>query len=276
MWAESTEMQATMARPIPKWEDADPVAIDYSERHACDVKRPDPSLVNSFPRALYNKYLSRRRGIGFFTALKLNLRYDDRQSRILFPVYDPQDRFCGFTGRSVRDLDEWTKEYPKVRDYYGLAKREVLLGLPSKHRSGKKIVHEGLFDMAMAVKHGYTNARAVLGTAQTPEKIDILLQEGDPIYLFFDNDLAGWQAMFGTFDPDENLKTENAWAYLLYKQIPVWIVPYKTNLTGEDPGSMRDKSVYEAHLKKAWLFTGKAPVKGPGQPSMLRPKSPNT
>lgn len=269
LWAESTEMQAQLFKPVPKWEDADPVAIDYSERQTGIVQRPDPSVMHRFPHAIALPYLHKR-GLGLFDVLRLGLRYDSFQRRVLFPVYDPEDRFCGFTGRSVLSID-WTKENPKVRDYYGLNKREVFLKLPGRYE-GKKIISEGLFDFATAIKHGHLNSRAILGTALTPEKIEILIQEGEPVYFFMDNDLAGWQALFGIFDEDENLVTDNAWAYKLYKEIPVWIVPYRTNLTGEDPGGILDKKEYNAMLKRAWLFTGKAPLNGPAQPSTLRPK----
>lgn len=275
LWAESTELQAGLFKPVPSWEDADPVAIDYNEKHGSDVARPDPSAINNYPYATGSRYLQSR-GIGYFDVLQLGIRYDSYQRRVLFPVYDPHDNFCGFTGRSTMPGNNDTKgRNPKVRDYYGLNKREVFLGLPGK-RDGKKIIHEGLFDYAIAVKHGYHNARAILGTSLTPEKVQILIDEGDPVYFFMDNDLAGWQALFGTFDTDENLHTENAWAFALYTQIPVWIVPYRTNLTGEDPGSMLDKAEYDKRISRAWLFTGKAPTISPGKPSMLHPKAVRT
>ena len=271
MWAESVEMQATLFKPVPKWEDADPVTIDYSEKHATDVQAPDyGEAAAQYPLAIGSAYL-RDRGLSLFDITRIGIRYDAYQRRVLFPVFNPTGDFRGFTGRSTRSLDKWTKEIPKVKDYYGLNKREVFLGLRGP-QTGKKIIHEGLFDFAMAVHHGYHNARAILGTALTPEKLDILIQEGEPVYFFMDNDLAGWQSLFGTFDDDENLNTDNAWAFRLYKEIAVWIVPYRTNLTGEDPGSIRDKAEYDEMLKRAWLFTGKAPTAGPGQPSTLRPK----
>lgn len=266
-WAELVEMQSASSRPVPKWEDADPVAIDYSETDHKEL--PDPRVRGDYPMALGISYLTKR-GISYAETMQLDLRYDPAQQRILFPVYNPQDEFVGFTGRKALDK-EWTKSDPKVRDYHGLNKREVFLKLPGR-RDGKKIICEGLFDFATAVRFGYRNARAILGTALTPEKIEILIAEGEPVYFFMDNDIAGWQALFGIFDKDENLETKNAWAFQLYKEIPVWIVPYRTNLKGEDPGSIPDKETYDSYIKRAWIFTGKAPLNPDGSPSFLKPK----
>lgn len=268
-WAETAEFNATISKPVPKWEDADPVAIDYNERHAAD--KPVTGSVNSFPLAIGVPYL-RERGLTFLDIMRMNIRYDAWQRRVLFPVYDHEDVFRGFTGRSVLHRKKWTKELPKVRDYFGLNKREVFLKLRGRH-DGIKLIGEGLFEFATFVRHGYLNARAILGTALTPEKVALLIDEAEPVYFFMDNDLAGWQALFGTFNPDGDLDTTNAWAFQLYREIPVWIVPYSTQLTGEDPGGIFDKQEFDRMVRRAWLFTGKAPLDKAGYPSMRRPRT---
>jgi len=268
-WAEMTEFQTGISKPVPKWEDADPVAIDYSKK-AIGREAPPISALSEYPIALGSEYL-RERGIAYIDVMRMNIRYDAYQRRVLFPVYDRHDTFQGFTGRSVLHKKKWTKEYPKARDYHGLNKRDVFLKLPGQH-GGKKVITEGIFDYATSVHHRYYNARAILGTSLTDEKVEILTEEGEPVYFFMDNDLAGWQALFGVFDADENLKTDLAWAFRLFREIPVWIVPYRTNLTGEDPGGILDRAAFDAHIKRAWLFTGKAPLTVDGRPSMLHPR----
>lgn len=264
-WAELAEFEATSNKPMPKWDEADPVAIDYKQKesNAPYMRETD------YPYA-YVSYLHDR-GISVWDTWKIGIRYDRSEQRVLFPVYDSDSEFRGFTGRSIQNRDTWPKSYPKVKDYGGLPKRELLLRLKGQ-RDGKKIISEGLFDFAMAVHHGYENARAILGTAVTDEKIEMLLREGEPVYFFMDNDVAGWTALFGLLDDDENLDTSQAWAFRLYKEIPVWIVPYFKNLDGTDPGSLRNKEDYDAHIKRAWLFTGKAPMTADGRRSMLRPR----
>jgi hypothetical protein len=258
MWAESVEFKQALGRPVPDWEDIQD--DDDSSVHSSDAL-PHPSVVHSYPIAVGNEYL-RDRGLHFPTPYRLGIRFDPFQRRVLFPVYDPQNRFRGFTGRSIKQRDKWPKNDPKVRDYYGLNKRKVFLGVPpySKLSSpSPNIIVEGLFDYARLVQAGYHKTRAILGTSLTDEKIDILIQEGEPVHFFMDNDNAGWTALFGTFDADGNLETENAWAFQLYKEIPVWIVPYPVPLMGQDPGSIAPEKL-KNYIKRAWLFTGRAPL----------------
>lgn len=268
LWAEKVEFQAGIFKPTPKWDEADPVTIDCNttERRAAN-----PSDLLQYPLALGSRYLLGR-GIGLWNTLLMGIRYDEHDQRVLFPVYDEDDVFCGVTGRSVLRKTEWTKAYPKVKDYFGLDKRRVFLKLRGRHE-GIKLIGEGLFEFANFVRHGYMNARAILGTAVTDEKIEILISAGEPVYFFMDNDLAGWQALFGVFDEDENLVKDNAWAWRLYREIPVWIVPYRRNLDGSDPGGMMSREEIESHIKRAWLFTGKAPLTPDMRPSMLRPRT---
>jgi len=264
LWAEIAETKNAASIPLPDWENSG-LTINYSNRHVDpDQTTPDSVSDAGYGPAVGLRYL-RQRGLSFLDVLRLDLRYDNHSKRVLFPVYDAYDKFAGFTGRSIQAERYLHKGNPKVKDYYGLKKREVFLRLRGKQQ-GKKIISEGLFDYARAVSYGYLNAHAILGTAITEEKLDILIQEADPVYLFLDNDLAGWQAMFGVPDKDGKLDTQQAWAFRLYKEIPVWIVPYARSLTGEDPGGIKTKAIYDAHIKRAWFFTGKAPVDLLGDP----------
>lgn len=263
-WAELTEMQAGRNRPVPDWEDG---AHDDEQTH--DRAIPDPQLVYGYPLAVGIPYL-RKRGLQLPSIYRLGIRYDDYQSRVLFPCYDRADRFRGFTGRStVEGNNETRGRNPKVRDYYGLNKRELFLGLRGK-QPGIRIIVEGLFDYATLVQAGYPATRAILGTSLTDEKVDILIQEAAPVHFFMDNDLAGWTALFGYADEDGELVTDNAWAFRLYTEIPVWIVPYPRGLDGTDPGSLSKKQI-DAAIKRAWLFTGKLPVDELGLPDLRRP-----
>lgn len=265
-WATLAELSAKSAKPLPEWDAPQSIATEEDEN---DDQLPDPSLINTYPRALGMRYL-RERGIVFPTPLKLDLRYDSYQRRVLFPCYNRYGQFAGFTGRSILPDARLHKRNPKVRDYYGLDKRELLLGLPRLDSGGRRIIVEGLFDYARGVQSGFRSTRAILGTALTQEKIDILLSEGEPVYLFMDNDRAGWNAAFGLFDDDMELKTDQAWAYQLYREIPVWIVPYPTGFNNMDPGSM-NKATWEKHISKAWLFTGRAPMNDMLEPTFQVP-----
>jgi hypothetical protein len=216
----------------------------------------------------------RERGITWQSSLLCDLRYDPGERRIVFPVYDRYENFVGATGRSTRKGNSSTRgSDPKVKDYYGLPKRAVFLRLPS-NRHGPRIIVEGLFDYARLVGFGYRNTHAILGTAYTPEKGDILIADGEPVFFLMDNDLAGWQALFGRKeDNDGRFNTEGAWAYELYKEIPTWIVPYPVVFDGTDPGSLQAEEVRKM-LSRAWLFTGRAPLDPAGNPVWRRVKNP--
>lgn len=256
------ELQASVSKPVIDWE-AQSLEHDDDRTHQ---SIPPPELINGYPLALGIPYLAKR-GLHWPTPLKLGLRFDSFQNRVLFPCYDKLGRFRGFTGRSVSPPERLSKKNPKVRDYHGLDKRKLFLGLP-RGGSGKKLIVEGLIDYGNLVQSGYTNTRAILGTSLTPEKIDILIDEGDPVYFFMDNDKAGWSALFGNLNEDDQLETENAWAFQLYEEIAVWIVPYPNAFDGTDPGSL-SKEALKKHIDRAWLFTGKAPYDLSGNPTFV-------
>lgn len=262
-WAQVTELQTSIGRPLPSW-DAEAAHVEQTEDET--HTRPPRSAIQRYPRALGIRYL-RERGIVWPTPLSLDLRYDDYQHRILFPCYDNYGRFAGFTGRSILPESSLSKRNPKVRDYFGLDKRELFLGLP-KLAAGRRVLSEGLFDYAALVQSGFRASRAILGTSLTEQKVRILIEEGEPVYFFMDNDLAGWQALFGVFDEDMELETKNAWAWRLYKEIPVWIVPYPAPFDGTDPGSLTKRQLEKA-ISKAWLFTGRVPMNSMDEPDLM-------
>lgn len=264
-WAEMAELQATISKPVVDWES------DHTHEEQLDEKvrtKHTDGSIRRYPNVVSLPYLQQR-GIRWPTPLTLDLRFDSYQSRILFPCYDRNGKFAGFTGRSIRKERTYSKANPKVRDYFGLDKRTLFLRLPHQ-RVGPKVISEGLIDFAKAVQSGFRNAHAILGTALTPEKVDILIEEGDPVYFFMDNDLAGWQSLFGVFNGDDELEVDNAWAFRLYREIPVWIVPYDTPFDGTDPGSL-DEETIRSMVNNAWLFMGNPPLDDFMEPHLMRP-----
>ena len=111
--------------------------------------------------------------------------------RALFPVFDLSGRLYGLTGRAIQNGVE-----PRVRDYYGLPKRSLLLGA---HRIGPMRRHgsrapialvEGLFDYAKVTQAGF-DCVAAMHSGLTEAQAEILKLTGRPVIIMFDDDQAG-------------------------------------------------------------------------------------
>lgn len=141
------------------------------------------------------------RGIHSSTVDKLGLLWDNKAQRILFPVRDREGRLFGFTGRLTIAA---TKEEPKVRDYHGLPKRDLVLGAERWRRGKPLIIVEGLFGYAHLHEIGaedYANIGAILGSAVTPEKAAMIRNTDEQVYWLLDNDEAGEVGIFGRLLP---------------------------------------------------------------------------
>lgn len=187
------------------------------------------------------------RGISEQTAREVRLRYDFDDGhgvqRVLFDVRDRSNRLFGFTGRAIsRDVE------PRVRDYYGLDKRLLLLGEnyctgsagDDRGHLGERpvVIVEGPFDWLKVRQAGY-DGLAVMHSGLTPEQARTVRRIGRPIVLMYDNDEAGQ-------------KGKDIAAAALRRHVPVSVAPYPRGAT--DPGSMPtwqlDRSIRRAKL---WL-----------------------
>ena len=188
-----------------------------------------------YSSAVGHPYLSARQ-IGWKATLRLNLRYDSYQKRILFPVYDTRQRLRGFSGRSIIPDSLRPNEFPKVRDYRNLRKRNYLLGehliRPEKLR--RIIVVEGLFDFARMLSLGIPGVVCLLGSELSPSKRHTLLQWNLPVVWFVDNDEGGRQFLFGPADPETKAYNQKGVLNRLYGEIPQFTVQYPA--WAKDPG----------------------------------------
>jgi hypothetical protein len=218
---------------------------------------PDPAREFEYYSAAGHPYL-RERGISWATAIALGLRFDPYQRRILFPVKDRAGRFAGFTGRAIdrpyRETDDGPIDragnpFLKVRDYFGLRKRDFLLGedrcrartgiyvadnkRPSRTGRGatRVVLVEGLFDYAYLTELGVRNVLALMGSALTPVKAEKLMAY-DGVILFLDNDAAGYQAQ-------ADITAQ------LFKKVPLVEVKYPDGFDGADPASLPPRVVRE-------------------------------
>ena len=116
--------------------------------------------------------------------------------RIMFPLYDPNGRVVGFSGRIYGDRKgnkyvntKETKIFKKGNCLYNyhIAKESV-------REKGYVIVMEGFMDVIRASSIGLTNSVALMGTALTKEQITLIKKLSLNIILCFDGDSAGAHA----------------------------------------------------------------------------------
>ena len=122
--------------------------------------------------------------------------YDLFRGRVMFPVFDPQNRTVGFSARVLGDAKAakyintpQTAVYNKSTAIYGLSQAKE--GIRTKDMV---VVVEGNMDVLALANAGYTNVVASSGTALTQQQLKQLTRLSQNIALCFDNDEAGINA----------------------------------------------------------------------------------
>jgi DNA primase len=123
--------------------------------------------------------------------------YDRFRSRITFPVRDPRGRVLGFGARGMGDaakpkyLNSPEGElYRKSRTLFGIDRARGAMA-----RAGRAVVVEGYTDVLALHQAGIEEAVAVMGTAITPEQLQLLAGHAEEVVLAMDSDRAGRDAM---------------------------------------------------------------------------------
>lgn len=120
------------------------------------------------------------------------------EDRIIFPIHDHIGRCCAFGGRVFIAQDDRSKYYNSKENEF-FTKGNVLYGLeaakPSMQNSKYAFLVEGYMDCLTMIQYGYEQTVATLGTAVTPEHLKLLSRHVEYLYVLFDGDNAGQQAM---------------------------------------------------------------------------------
>lgn len=120
------------------------------------------------------------------------------EKRIIFPIKDHLGRFCGFGGRVFEPGDERSKYYNSRETNY-FQKGSLLFGLDLAkkeiHKTKTVFLVEGYTDCIAMVQYGYANTVATLGTACTLEHLKQLSYHAEKLYVLYDGDSAGHNAM---------------------------------------------------------------------------------
>ncbi len=127
--------------------------------------------------------------------------YDRFRGRVLFPIYDAQNRPVGVGGRVLPELGPTdAAKYINSPETPLYAKSKVLYGMnlarDTIRAQGVALVMEGYTDTIMAHQSGFTGAVAACGTALTSQQIRLIAQNAPSgrdarILLVLDGDEAG-------------------------------------------------------------------------------------
>ncbi len=124
--------------------------------------------------------------------------YSPFEDRIMFPIKDYLGRFCGFGARIFNATDERSKYYNSKENSYFL-KGSLIFGFDSAKQAIQKadaaFLVEGYMDCIAMVQHGFTNTVATLGTACTLEHLKLMARYTSTVYVVYDSDLAGQNAI---------------------------------------------------------------------------------
>ncbi len=127
-----------------------------------------------------------------------NVLYSPFEERIMFPIKDSMGNFCGFGGRIFKAGDTRAKYYNSKENEF-FSKGSLLFGLDLAKKAIQKsesvFVVEGYTDCVGMAQAGFTNTVATLGTACTSEHLKQLARYANTLYVVYDGDTAGQQAI---------------------------------------------------------------------------------
>ncbi|KKQ49532.1 MAG: primase protein [candidate division TM6 bacterium GW2011_GWF2_38_10] len=127
-----------------------------------------------------------------------NAFYSSFEERIMFPIHDTLGRPCGFGGRIFKQQDDRAKYYnSKESDVF--TKGKILFGFNRAKKAMQEkefaFLVEGYLDCIAMAQHGYLNTVATLGTACTIDHLKLLARNIKTLYVLYDGDQAGQNAM---------------------------------------------------------------------------------
>jgi DNA primase len=125
--------------------------------------------------------------------------FDRFRSRIIFPIFDSQDRVVGFTGRIFGEAKyENEPKYLNSPESPIFNKGKILYGFSKNKKSirekSEAILVEGQMDFLMSWQDGLDNVIATSGTALTEDQLRLLKRMAKTLVVAYDMDEAGRMA----------------------------------------------------------------------------------
>ncbi|WP_032112752.1 DNA primase [Candidatus Paracaedibacter symbiosus] len=134
--------------------------------------------------------------LGLIIQSEKNTRtYDRFRSRVMFPIQDVKGRVIAFGGRIIEQGEPKYLNSPDTPLFHKGRQLYALNHSLSKARSGQPfVVVEGYMDVISLHQNGIETAVAPLGTALTPDQLQLLWRTSPTPILCFDGDTAGIRA----------------------------------------------------------------------------------
>lgn len=155
-------------------------------------------LQKQFPNVTKAQWLA----VGLVAEREDGSVVDKFRNRIQFPIRDLRGRVVGFGGR-IMQASEHAPKYLNSPETEFFHKGNMLYGLyemlQSVRHINRVLVVEGYMDVVALAQFGLRQVVATLGTATTPEHLQLLFKHTNDIVFAFDGDKAGrkaaWKAL---------------------------------------------------------------------------------
>ena len=127
--------------------------------------------------------------------------YDRFRGRIIFPIFDLNNKIAGFGGRTLFDDDPKYLNSPESPLYN---KSSILYGLNVARndirKENKVIIVEGYIDLLSLFQNGIKNVVATLGTSLTSNHAKLLKRFCENMVIVYDGDKSGVSASLRALD----------------------------------------------------------------------------
>lgn len=124
------------------------------------------------------------------------------RERIIFPIFTPEGKVCGFGGRVLDDhhLPKYLNSpqssvFDKGRNLYGLNFAKEFI-----KKEESVILVEGYTDLIFLYQAGIRNVVASLGTSLTPPQVRLIKRWANKVFITYDQDKAGISATLRGID----------------------------------------------------------------------------
>ncbi len=151
---------------------------------------------------------------------------DKFRDRVMFPIHDRRGRVIAFGGRALGERGPKYLNSPETPVFHKGRELYRLYQVRRGHLPQRILVVEGYMDAAALHQFGFTDAVATLGTAVTPEHLDLLFKATPVVVFCFDGDRAGRQAAWRGLETALPLMKDN-------REVRFFFLP-----EGEDPDSL--------------------------------------